>query len=838
MLAGLGGALLALTLTAAALSTTPVQGSGDIITDAAVLGALNDTATFAAPLPIGHDRLLLFQRTGTGDTATLRTVHWPDARQPTLRITSLPLPQLDLLKNARYSVRNPRQPEYARYSAVQTSAGLWLVGPQVLLLADTGDRLLADFGANQPVLAGLPDGSVLVFGDEHGSNRMSEAGRIQHLYQLADGTLASKDLGPLTYPAPPAPLVAANRYTSPRYGVMVRTLRDGRVLVMGGDMTASRTAVLDPASGTMHAIAALPHPRVSGATALLPDGRVVVAGAEHLACYRESARVVDVYDAAQDQWSTLPDLPLPLCAEAYGADSPSLAVAPNGDLIAGGSNERQVMLLPADKTRATGYAANWRVVGAMEEPHIGGVLQALDNDTVAVAGGVHVSYATETYGCCHRTVAIDRIALHAPAAPFHPVSLTLHGAAMARRGNRVFLAAGRAFEMTGFGQMRYSRVAELLHLPQGQVEQLPPLPFAAGAADAVWLDDDRVLIKGRLAAGDRTFAPGEGLSSYLPEGSGDAAIYDVTARTWRHLPIPATAARSRLVGVRDGQAFLLTMPDSRLLALDLASGKLTPRGRAMSLHSQDATTRWLDDGHLVVAGGTSQNALVSLPGPCTDGPDGSRVCAEHFVGFGAVVPSLRFETYATATTGNEITAGWQRSTPSHGGGYSAVVMADGGVVKLGWALSAEDQANQANLSAMPASHPVIERSDPSGQHWQTLPLPDDIGLDVPHNWPGCTDAEPRQCRLLLAPDPRQAGRELLFLRAGDVAHDGARPNTLYLRVWWFNPATAKWQVVIDATHVAASAAPMNLPAPLSTAHATLRSTGWQLDTPILWLDRP
>jgi len=60
-------------------------------------------------------------------------------------------------------------------------------------------------------------------------------------------------------------------------------LRDGRVLVVGGDLSAGSTLpataeVFDPVSGTSQAVGPLVAPRAAFATALLPDGRVLISG--------------------------------------------------------------------------------------------------------------------------------------------------------------------------------------------------------------------------------------------------------------------------------------------------------------------------------------------------------------------------------------------------------------------------------------------------------------------------------------------------------------------------------------------------------------------------------
>lgn len=809
-----GMILLAVTLIAlllpqpqssAAMATKPVRQTR--------VDPYADSPSFAAPLPIDHDRLMLFHRVGSANLPVATTINWRSRR-----ISSMRLSGLDLLKGADYRYPDLRHPVYARFSAIRTSEGIWLVGPQVLLLRHGRVQAVRDFDANEPILAAVSDGSVISFGDRHGRNDKTDE-HIRRIRLAADDTLKIEDMGPLAYPASDRgpmlyrPSPGKREYTRPRYGVLAQPLADGRVLMAGGDTTENRAALVDPTTGSIRSVEPMPHPRSMGATALLPDGRVVVAGAEHLACYRPAARTVDVYDPQQDRWSGLPDLPLPLCAEAYGADAPSLAVAPNGDLIAGGDNERQIMLLRADAGRPGGYAASWQVWGQMDKPHIGGVMQALEDGSVAVAGGVHVD---EAGSCCRRTTAIDRINPEAPA-PFRAVGLTLNGTAVARRGHRLFLAAGRAFEMTGSGQMRYSSMAEMVYLPQGRVEQLPQMPFAAGGADAAWIDGGHVLVKGRLATDDRGFERGMNVSSYMPDGSGDAAILDISARSWRRLALPPELARALLAGVRDGKAYLLAT-NGRLSALDLASGKIEPLPRPIMLGTRGTTSRLLGDGRLVIAGGSSQPNLVSLIEPCEADPGQNASCPEHFIGFGSVGYPSRVQTFATQTTGTTPTVGWTLGSPNPWEASSVAIFADGGV------------------AAFSASRPAAGYGGSASAGWKEWPVPANIHPDH-FQTPGCTPYEP-PCRLLTAPDPRDPGHDLLFLRAGNIAVDGTLPRDLRMRIWWFDRKALRWQIVADAAGPRARGALLDFPPPLSTPQQRMRSTGWQLDSPVLWLDQP
>ena len=755
--------------------------------DASTLAALNGNGTFAKPLAVGSDILVLFER--DGPQAIVRCIDWR-----TSTVTREPRPDVPLS-------------EKERYTALATTAGLWLVGPKIVLERADGTRIARDFDTNEPVAVGLHDGAILVFDDRAGN--VNRAAHIRRVSIDAAGALAVADLGILSYDGPSNRSGERNR--QPRYGYAATTLADGRVLVVGGGDTPSLASIFDPATATMHPAAPPPHPRSLAATVLLPDGRVVVAGAEHLRCYEPAAREVDVYDPKADAWTTLPPLPFPLCSDAYYADMPSLAVGPHGGIVAGGHLEDHVLVLPSD---AHGFAASWRVVGKLAQPHISGVLQVLSDGDIAVAGGV---YNPERFGgCCRISPGVEKISRWMKTEPYDAGGLSLNGAAAVQRNDRALVVAGRRFSWTGSGQMRYSSVAELVTLDDGKVEQIDALPFATGGADAVWLDDDRVLVKGRPAAEERGFEAGQNLSSYLPASSGAAAIYHVSSARWRSVPLAPELFASRLIGV-DGETALLFAADASVQAIDLGDGKVRAVAQA-ALRRKGANARRLADGRIVIAGGHAQSDLVSLVDESCAGEDTDAACPERFVGYGPYGPARRYEMLRPGNAGAQAES--TLSEPSRGAGTSAAIGIDGRVTQVGWT----GEPNNPDAARL-----VIERSDAAGKSWKTLPLPDDLPT-APDDQAHCSASEPDACRLLLAAEPRDPARELMFLRSGNVAGEDVEPRYARLRVWWFDADAGRWQSLFDLKGPAARTPPIDLPAPLEG----LRAKGWQLDAPLVW----
>jgi N-acetylneuraminic acid mutarotase len=115
-------------------------------------------------------------------------------------------------------------------------------------------------------------------------------------------------------------------------------LDDGRVLVVGGStypgpFDGQKSAELfDPESGTWKATASMKDGRFDFDMAVLPDGRVIVAGGSNNAKDGEYGALnsVEVYDASADAWSSLPPM-------HDRRRWPTVAVLSDGVYVAGGT---------------------------------------------------------------------------------------------------------------------------------------------------------------------------------------------------------------------------------------------------------------------------------------------------------------------------------------------------------------------------------------------------------------------------------------------------------------------------------------------------------------------
>ena len=172
--------------------------------------------------------------------------------------------------------------------------------------------------------------------------------------------------------------------------VMVR-LRDGRVLVAGGETAGdfycrSSVEIYDPSRNAWTKAARLAH-RECGARALvLGDGRVLVAGG-----YLTKARgtsgptaTVEVYDPTTDRWSVAPSMHDP---RAYA----TIAALPNGDVLLAGGGTRSA-------ERYNPRTGRWWMTGPMSirRSFFGSTEAAtLPDGDVLVAGGSR--YRAERY---------------------------------------------------------------------------------------------------------------------------------------------------------------------------------------------------------------------------------------------------------------------------------------------------------------------------------------------------------------------------------------------------------------------------------------------------------
>ena len=175
---------------------------------------------------------------------------------------------------------------YASFPLLQLAVCVWgwVALPDELLLAGLGTTRAMLPAPNAATLTPLGDGQFLLVGGTRETQRLNDAAR----YDLAaDRWLSS------------APL------PTPRAFHSATRLRDGRVLVVGGDTTDGKpldTAdIYDPATDRWSQAGLVGSPRQWPASILLADGRVLVVGGEG-GRYSGALRSAELYDPVTNGW--------------------------------------------------------------------------------------------------------------------------------------------------------------------------------------------------------------------------------------------------------------------------------------------------------------------------------------------------------------------------------------------------------------------------------------------------------------------------------------------------------------------------------------------------------
>ena len=175
-----------------------------------------------------------------------------------------------------------------------------------------------------------------------------------------------------------------------RWAHSATLLEDGRVLIVGGNMSASgkldSAEIYDPASGTWSSAGSMSDKRGEGHTAtLLSDGRVLVFG-------ETDEPTADIYDPATNQWSTVANLNV-----AREAASGTL-LADGRVLVAGGLDATKAGREQVDSVEIFDPATGeWTEAASMANVNSNHKAILLGDGRVLLAGGMKTEiYDPET----------------------------------------------------------------------------------------------------------------------------------------------------------------------------------------------------------------------------------------------------------------------------------------------------------------------------------------------------------------------------------------------------------------------------------------------------------
>lgn len=175
----------------------------------------------------------------------------------------------------------------------------------------------------------LPDGRIMIAGGQDPTGTTPQGGlpilNVADFYDPATGTWTSGTM------------------TTGRVFDTATSLPDGRVLIAGGQVSqgiadsyypsTASAEIFAPSSNTFTQVASMHDGRRAFAAALLPDGRVLVAGGLAGGGGTGGTRVLssaEIYDPATNTWTLTASMPTPWWAE-------SAVTLGNGNVFIGGA---------------------------------------------------------------------------------------------------------------------------------------------------------------------------------------------------------------------------------------------------------------------------------------------------------------------------------------------------------------------------------------------------------------------------------------------------------------------------------------------------------------------
>lgn len=233
------------------------------------------------------------------------------------------------------------------------------------------------------------------------NHRTAKAARWLATLLLACGAAAradeSCDKNHFILDEPLCPALPVSDMKVPRTGHTATLLRDGRVLVAGGNFErelqgsgefhaippGSRGAeIFDTATGRWSFTAAMNRGRRGHAAVLLDDGRVFVVGGESSYAYRFlPGGTAEIYDPAADTWS--PTSPMSMYQARFALAATRLA---DGRVLVTGGGDLDGWSFGAEIYDPS--TDSWSLTPGLAEARFGHTASALDDGRVLVVGGV------------------------------------------------------------------------------------------------------------------------------------------------------------------------------------------------------------------------------------------------------------------------------------------------------------------------------------------------------------------------------------------------------------------------------------------------------------------
>lgn len=342
----------------------------------------------------------------------------------------------------------------------------------------------------------LLDGRVLVI-EQHGCNStMSDLGGPPNPPQPID--LLDLDPGRWTESA------ALN---APRSGFVAVRLRDGRVLVTGGNNgwhgSYSSTKIFDPATDRWAAGGLLNAARKDPVGALLEDGRVLVAGGTFSEGYRDeedffSGRTpsyrdltsAEIYDPVTDRWTLTGSL------DRTAAAGTAYALPDGRVLVAGPAHATEPGAEIYDPRLGT-----WQPAGSFDRLQ-GSSSVVLGDGSLLIVGGTAEVETTGPDGSTYSYVPVATVRRFDPSSgntvEVAPLPAPRTGAVAVRMADgRVLVAGGTEDEQLDTYVEAPPTATVFIYDPTHDAwKETTPMPFADRPALALLLADGSVLVTG------------------------------------------------------------------------------------------------------------------------------------------------------------------------------------------------------------------------------------------------------------------------------------------------------------------------------------------------------
>jgi hypothetical protein len=603
----------------------------------------------------------------------------------------------------------------------------------IALMRDDGSIVRGKLGVPRmsPLLAEVAGGAVLVAGGARKVEYSSRGRTIERAPEAELIELRGDELLVHRLPDLPGP---------PRRGLSLVGLADGDALAIGGTPSPYSACMgclrnvwrFHAAERMWREAAPLSVPRSEFSATLLPDGGVLVAGGWSERS-QDAEASVEVFDPRTRSWQSFPPMPAP----ASGHMAHWMAGARGKVLLVGGGTNPQIQALDVAQRE-------WRTVGEMARYRIGANLVSyLDEQQqpwVAAFGGIHFPRGQNP----RLDATVERVVLRLHEVPLtagRELPLGRAWPALATDGAGRVLVAGGAIDADP-GNVATGSV-DMVSVDGARLVALPALGHARYGGVAGWLASDSAVVAGGRPLG---YGSGQRAAPALP-----VEVYDARGGRWTSLSSeagePITIPADAAVGIvpRSG---VLVATGAVVSRYAIRGTRATAQALPPLPHARrESVVRVLDDGRIVIAGGSIQAEVIAVAGESGDAEQ------DEYEGVGEFAPARTHSIF------DPTRKGWRESAPSRTAGAAVAVLDDGRVVRAGMLGEPTDPDGEPRQQQL-----LVEICDRDGTAWSPLPAPE--GLDAhDHNLE-------------------------LFTQQGEIFLKSERGDNAILQ--WFDASTGRW----------------------------------------------